>query len=239
MRRTDHARLYAMMHFSNFAFILGIIVMNVIFSAHASPQTVPTLSVTAQGINPQGFIEPKHAFCIPSSSDHQSPGENINIGLKWASGPSGTKSYAILAVDNDVPKDFSPANKEGQMIPASAERRPFYHWVLLDIPFSRTQIEAGLDSNSTDIKPIGATAYGVRGINDYSTESETRGGYDGPCPPWNDEKIHQYHFKVYALSADNLGGTGRLTGPQALELITPYILATGTAIGHYSMTPIK
>ena len=26
-------------------------------------------------------------------------------------------------------------------------------------------------------------------------------GYDGPCPPWNDEIIHHYHFILYALNS--------------------------------------
>ena len=24
-------------------------------------------------------------------------------------------------------------------------------------------------------------------------------GYDGPCPPWNDELVHRYVFTLYAL----------------------------------------
>src|SRR3546814_13406313 len=26
-------------------------------------------------------------------------------------------------------------------------------------------------------------------------------GYDGPCPPWNDERVHRYHFEVIAMHA--------------------------------------
>ena len=31
------------------------------------------------------------------------------------------------------------------------------------------------------------------------------GGYDGPCPPWNDERVHHYITTVYALDLDALG----------------------------------
>ena len=24
-------------------------------------------------------------------------------------------------------------------------------------------------------------------------------GYDGPAPPWNDQRVHRYHFTLFAL----------------------------------------
>ena len=29
-------------------------------------------------------------------------------------------------------------------------------------------------------------------------------GYDGPCPPWNDELVHRYVFTLYALDVPRL-----------------------------------
>ena len=36
-------------------------------------------------------------------------------------------------------------------------------------------------------------------------------GYNGPCPPWNDDTVHHYHFFVYALSVKSLGLPADLT----------------------------
>ena len=54
-------------------------------------------------------------------------------------------------------------------------------------------------------------AVGVRGLNDYTKVTASNDamkgqyyGYDGPCPPWNDELVHHYHFTVYALSVKSL-----------------------------------
>jgi phosphatidylethanolamine-binding protein (PEBP) family uncharacterized protein len=37
-------------------------------------------------------------------------------------------------------------------------------------------------------------------------------GYDGPCPPWNDERVHTYVFTLYALDIPRLPLEGRFTG---------------------------
>jgi phosphatidylethanolamine-binding protein (PEBP) family uncharacterized protein len=34
-------------------------------------------------------------------------------------------------------------------------------------------------------------------------------GYDGPCPPWNDERMHHYIFTIYALDIDKSGPADR------------------------------
>jgi phosphatidylethanolamine-binding protein (PEBP) family uncharacterized protein len=34
-------------------------------------------------------------------------------------------------------------------------------------------------------------------------------GYDGPCPPWNDLRLHHYIFRLYALDVPRLDLQGR------------------------------
>ena len=61
------------------------------------------------------------------------------------------------------------------------------------------------------------------------------GGYDGPCPPWNDSIVHHYHFTVYALDVEQVDLEGSFTGADALAAIDGHILAKASHIGTYSM----
>jgi hypothetical protein len=54
-----------------------------------------------------------------------------------------------------------------------------------------------------------------QGINDYTGwfagDKDMAGnyfGYDGPCPPWNDEIAHRYVFTLYALDVPRLACRG-------------------------------
>jgi hypothetical protein len=64
-------------------------------------------------------------------------------------------------------------------------------------------------------------------------------GYDGPCPPWNDENIHHYHFTVYALNVDSLNLGTDFDGPAAMEAIEGKVLAQGEELGLYTQNPAK
>jgi hypothetical protein len=224
----------------------------VAFAAPVSAQTKPALTVTAvEGIGKDGYIEPDYAFCIPAEQGHMKEGPDKSIGLAWSKGPEGTRSYAIIGVDADVPTVFDDAGKEGKTLPATMPRKNFYHWVLFDIPADTLQIPANTDSNGIvqHGKTVLKTPYGMRGVNDYQSYMEKnpdrRGvyaGYDGPCPPWNDERIHHYHFKVYALDVKTLdlqasGLTAEVSGPQAEAALAPHILASGEVVGKYTLNP--
>jgi Raf kinase inhibitor-like YbhB/YbcL family protein len=63
------------------------------------------------------------------------------------------------------------------------------------------------------------------------------GGYDGPCPPWNDERAHRYTFKVYALDVPSLNLSGAFTGPEAEAAMQGHVLAEGEAVGLYTLNP--
>ena len=60
-----------------------------------------------------------------------------------------------------------------------------------------------------------------QGINDYTLwfggDAAMGGqyfGYDGPCPPWNDELLHHYHFELLATDLARCPVDGAFTGPQ-------------------------
>ena len=189
-------------------------------------------------------IPDKYAMCIPDSSGKIEFSTNINPQVKWTGAPAETKSLALIFVDLDVPEDTKTVNVEKKSVAEDVKRREFFHWVLIDIPITLTEIPEGIDSRSVTRggKKAETTAYGRRGLNDYTTwfrGGVTMGGiyagYDGPCPPWNDEKVHRYEFRLYALDVPSLGLKGQFTAEQALEVMDDHILAIAEWRGTYTV----
>ena len=189
-------------------------------------------------------IPEEFAFGVPAEQDHMTLGANRSPHLAWSGAPEGTKSYAVICVDDDVPSKMDDFNQEGRTIPADLPRIDFYHWVLVDVPASVTELAAGADSDGITQggKPPGPTDHGTRGVNDYTKFMQDDmagdyGGYDGPCPPWNDSIVHHYHFTVYALDVDGLGLSGNFTGADAMTAFAGHVLDKATITGTYSLSP--
>ncbi len=184
------------------------------------------LNVTAEGTSNNQPIPERYAYCVPDSRGQSRKADNIRPAIFWSKGPEDTRSYAVIVVDTDVPSNFESANRPGKTIPASMPRRNFYHWVQIDIPPDVTELSEG---RSGRVEP------GVSGQNDFGSSGESQGiGYDGPCPPWNDELLHHYHFQVYALDVPSLGLKGKFTGEEAEKAMQGHILAKGEVIGTYT-----
>lgn len=192
-------------------------------------------------------IPARCAFGAPDPVLHIMLVEDRNPQLKWSGAPAETRSYALICVDPDVPSRPDDVNQEDRVVPASLPRVDFYHWVMVDIPPTTTLIAEGECSE-------GVVAGGKRelrgppgsrqGVNDYTgwfandaDMSGTYRGYDGPCPPWNDMRVHRYHFTIYALSCERCPVDGDFTGPQVLAAIKPFILAEARITGTYSLNP--
>ena len=62
-------------------------------------------------------------------------------------------------------------------------------------------------------------------------------GYDGPCPPWNDEILHHYVFTVYALDVPRLAVSGDFACRDALKAMEGHILDRATFTGTYTLNP--
>jgi phosphatidylethanolamine-binding protein (PEBP) family uncharacterized protein len=63
-------------------------------------------------------------------------------------------------------------------------------------------------------------------------------GYDGPCPPWNDELLHHYHFDLYATDLERCPVEGAFTGQQVLGAIAGHVLVQSRLTGTYSLNPL-
>ena len=201
----------------------------------------PSLTVRLQGLGADGRLPVSASYCPPTKMD---PAEyNISPGVSWSPGPAGTRSYALIMTDLDVPRDLSLIDKPGVTLHADTPRIPFIHWVLVDIPPTITRLRKGEESPGFVLKgkPIGLTDHGLRGANVYtyyysreSGLSGPRGGYDGPCPPHNDAIAHRYVTYVYALDVATLGLSGLFFGEAAERAMQGHILASGNAHASYS-----
>ncbi len=192
-------------------------------------------------------IDPRLAFGRPDPDNHMALSDNLSPHLKWEDVPDGTRSFAVLCVDPDVPSVADDVNQEGKTVPASLERVDFYHWVMVDVPGRVRELATG--SCSDGVVPRGkknpSGPEGSRqGINTYTGflagDSDMAGeyfGYDGPCPPWNDELLHRYVFTVYALDTERLELPEKFDGPAALEAMAGHVLGSASITGTYTLNP--
>lgn len=205
------------------------------------------MNLTTDSFTPDGPIPGRYAFCVPDPTAHVGLGDNHNPALAWTDLPPGTRSLTLIVHDPDVPSRGDDVNQEGRTVPADLPRVDFYHWTLVDIPPGRDGIAAGEFSRGVTArgKPGPEGPGGTRqGLNDYTGwfagDPEMGGnyfGYDGPCPPWNDEIVHHYVFTLYALDVEGCPVEGVFRGPDVLEAIQGHILDRASVTGTYTLNP--
>jgi Raf kinase inhibitor-like YbhB/YbcL family protein len=203
------------------------------------------MHLRSSSFRPYDFLDPRLALATADPTTHARLSGNRNPHLAWSDVPPGTKSLALLCWDPDVPSEGSRVNKEGMTVPLDLPRAEFFHWVLVDLPPGLTEIEEGAHSDGVVVrgKPPGRSpSGGLQGLNDYTgwfgSDEGMKGdyaGYDGPGPPWNDERIHGYRFAVYALDVGTLGLSGRFTGPDVRKAMEGHVLAKAEILGLYAI----
>jgi len=205
------------------------------------------MQVTSTSFRDGAPIPAEYAFCAMDAKTHATLSQNRSPQLSWSGAPAGTKSFAIVCHDPDVPSQGDDVNQEGRVVPRTLARVDFFHWVLVDLPASVTSVGAGEFASAITPrgKPGPAAAHGARqGVNDYTGwfagDKDMAGnyfGYDGPCPPWNDEIPHHYVFTVFALGVEKLAVDGAFTGAQAREAMKGHVLAQASITGLYTLNP--
>jgi Raf kinase inhibitor-like YbhB/YbcL family protein len=133
-------------------------------------------------------------------------GEELSPSLYWDNLPSGTKSLMITTVDYDGP---SPNFK----------LMTIDHWVMYNIDPNINHIDKAITLEELENQGI------KLGLN---VNGEV--GYVGPNPPMG---IHEYYFRIYALSVPSVD----LVKPSRaglMEKVKDNILAYGELIGTYS-----
>lgn len=134
---------------------------------------------------------------------HTCEGKDPSPELNWTGAPAGTKSFALVMDDPDAPAGL------------------WVHWVLYDIPASRTGLPAGVPKD-------GRVLDGAKHGASWGVETFSRTGYGGPCPPPG--KPHRYVFTLYALDRA-LGLPPGKTAAELARAMKGRILATAKLTG--------
>ena len=205
------------------------------------------MKLTTTAFTDMARIPDEYAFAVIDPTAHVRLAANRNPDFRWQDVPTGTRSLALICHDPDVPSRGDDVNKEGRTVPSSLPRVDFFHWVLIDLPASSTSIERGAHSNGVvgRGKPGPDAPDGARhGINDYTgwfaNDKDMAGdyfGYDGPCPPWNDELVHRYVFTLFALDVPRLDVEGKFSGNEVRHAMRGHVLAEAKVTGRYSLNP--
>lgn len=191
-------------------------------------------------------IPARFAFGALDEQQQFTLSENHSPAIRWANAPAGTQSFAIISHDPDVPSAADDVNQEGRVVPAELPRIDFYHWLVANIPADQDGLPECAASQGVTAKgkPVGDAGYGTVGANTYThwfagdeAMGGTYGGYDGPCPPWNDALVHRYHFTVYALSIPELKLAEGFDGPALLAAMEGHVLASARHSGTYTLNP--
>ena len=191
-------------------------------------------------------IPAEFAFCQPGQNGEPCVfAANRNPHLTWSDVPEGTRSFVLTCIDVDAPSIGDDVNQEGRSVRASLPRTEFVHWLMIDIAPEFREFGAG--ACAEDVVAHGKQeTFGPpaskQGINDYTgwfaADENMRGdyyGYDGPCPPWNDERLHHYHFRVAALDVVRLGIDGRFDISDVRKAMQGHVLAEAEIIGTYTL----
>lgn len=162
-------------------------------AAGASKEGKPAMAIQITSAAFQDSTSIPRKFTCDSS--------DVSPPLEWLHVPPGAKSLALICDDPDAPVGT------------------WVHWVLYNIPATRTSLAEGVPKEKT------VEGIGTQGRNDFK-----RTGYGGPCPPPG--KPHRYFFKIYALDTvlDLKPGAEKRELEAAMK---GHVLAQGQLMGLY------
>ncbi|MGA7229013.1 MAG: YbhB/YbcL family Raf kinase inhibitor-like protein [Acidimicrobiia bacterium] len=202
------------------------------------------MKLTSSSFPDGGFIPDRYALAKPDPAGGATFSDNVNPQFSWDDVPVAAHSLALICHDPCCPSRPDDVNVSDREVPLDLERVDFFHWVLVDLPVSASEIDEGefADGVVPHGKGPGRAAHGSRqGLNDYTGwfqgDPEMEGkffGYDGPAPPWNDAMVHEYVFTLYALDLYRVPVDGGFTGPDVLDSIEGHVIDTAIWRGRYS-----
>ncbi len=204
------------------------------------------MRIVSNSIKHKEMIPLRYVMGKYHEETHVTFSDNVNPHIAWVDVPEGTKSFALACIDRTVPSKPDDVNQEGRFVPEDLPRVDFYHWLLTNIPPEVREIREGEVCRGVTAKgkPFGESPHGFAGINDYTSwfkgdESMEGlyGGYDGPCPPWNDSLIHEYDFIVFALDVPRVDLPEEYYGTDLMKAIDGHVLEQAELTGYHTINP--
>ena len=155
---------------------------------------VPAFAVRSEDVSDGERLDDAQAAACDNRSPH----------LAWAGFPEATQSFVITCFDPDAP---TPSG--------------FWHWVVVDLPVSVTDMTAGAGCERL---PAGA----------FCCRNDTGGkDYSGAAPPPGD-RPHRYYFVVHAVSEATLGVDDDASAAVVSFNLAFKTLARAILVGTYS-----
>lgn len=139
----------------------------------AQADTSGSMTVTSANFNDGDYLPLVHI--LSAEFGFGCSGGNKSPELSWSGAPDGTQSFALTVFDPDAPTGSG-----------------FWHWVVVNIPPTVTELPMDAGNPRSGLLPQGARQ--VR--TDFGAP-----GYGGPCPPMGDHP-HRYLFTVYAVGSN-------------------------------------
>ncbi|HEY5658046.1 MAG TPA: YbhB/YbcL family Raf kinase inhibitor-like protein [Myxococcota bacterium] len=205
------------------------------------------MRIWSESFDDGGVIPVRLAFGKPHPTQHVELSDNRSPHLAWEGLPEGTRSLALICTDPDAPTLPDDVNREGVTVPRELRRADFHHWALVDLapdgsPLQEGEFSEGVTTGGKNAA-IGPrnTRQGVNGYTQWFAGDEAMAGsyfgYDGPCPPWNDERVHHYRFTLYALGVASCPVSGAFTAEDVLSAIEGRVLDRASIVGTYAIYP--
>ncbi len=205
------------------------------------------MELTSKSLAAGQPVPERYAFGKPDAETHIGFAGNVSPDLAWSGLPEGTRSLVVLCVDPDAPTKPDDVNKEGHSVPYDLPRAEFVHWVVVDLKPDAGGVDEGaygegvIAHGKSGPEGPGGTRIGK---NDYTSwfagDGDMEGtyfGYDGPCPPWNDERVHRYRFTVYATDLERCPVDGEFDAAAVRAAIEGHVLDQATLETSYTINP--
>ncbi len=162
---------------------------------------VPAFTVTSSDVTDGAVLPTPHVSGVMGAG-----GEDRSPQLSWSGFPEGTRSFAVTVFDPDAPT-------------ASG----FWHWAVVNIPASVTELPSGAGDKDSPSLPEGAVQ--LRNDGGFA-------GYVGAAPP-SGHGPHRYFVVVHAVDTEQLDVTAD-AAPAVLGFnLFSHTLARATLVATY------